>query len=111
MNKSFFDLQQSRTNLANKLEVFNAETECILDDIQKLPEWERNENLVRLQTLEALAEAIVDYDSKVQTYVRFHPEQNNTQYLQDQLWRCKRYIQSLGGDWSTIVWGKNSDYR
>jgi len=110
MNKSFFDLQQSRSDLAEKLALFNAECENILDDIRKLPEWEQKPNLARLQVLEDLAEAIVDYDSKAQTYVRFHPEHNNTQYLQDQLWRCKRYIHSLGGDWSTIVWGKNSDY-
>lgn len=110
MSKLYFDLQQSRTALAQAVLLFNAECEAILQDIQKLPEWERAENIARLEILESLVEHICDYDSKAQMYVRFHPESHNTQHLQDQLWRCKRYIQSLGGDWSTIIWGKNSDY-
>jgi hypothetical protein len=64
----------------------------------------------RLLILDNLVNIIVYYDQIAVDYVRSHPEAHNVSKLHEQLKIAQKYVNRLGGDWSTVTWGKLSDY-
>jgi hypothetical protein len=62
----------------------------------------------RIKHLEKLQETIIEFDSRVMQYVNYFPE--NTPIYKDRLAVAKKYVEYLGGDWNTVLWGKQSDY-
>jgi hypothetical protein len=62
----------------------------------------------RIAQIEQLVSVLVDYDAMVVQYIQFNPE--GTPYYKERLAIAKRYVTSLGGDWSTVLWGKVTDY-
>ena len=63
----------------------------------------------RLNRLDRLIQLLLTYDKQVQLYLRFNPE--NRGDLVARLEVARHYVNSLGGDWSTVVWGAGSDYQ
>jgi ATP-dependent protease HslVU (ClpYQ) peptidase subunit len=63
----------------------------------------------RLNRLDRLIQLLLTYDRQVQQYLKFNPE--NRGDLVERLEIARHYVASIGGDWSTVVWGKRSDYR
>jgi len=111
MNATSFNLHQTRNKLADVLENF----ESLLNDLLV-----ESENLTgdyaikifqqRFAILSAMVDAMVEYDRCVIQYIQFHPDSHNVKYYKDKLEVAKKYIQANGLDWSTVTWGKISDY-
>lgn len=62
----------------------------------------------RIKTIERLVSTVVDYDTRVQQYLNYYPE--NTPVYKERLKVAQLYVEALGGDWNTVLWGKVSDY-
>jgi hypothetical protein len=63
----------------------------------------------RLATIGRLIELVGLYDTQVQMYLRFNPE--NRGDLLERLEVARNYVNNLGGDWSAVVWGKPTDFN
>ena len=103
----------SRTVLSYKIELVNElldelETELDKAKSNKVEPYIIAKATKRLQLLDELINTMIVYDSYVQKYLAFNPE--DTSYLKDRLEVAKHYVYTLGGDWSTVVWGKRTDY-
>lgn len=106
-------INASRQVLATKVELVNdlleeLETELATAQKNGVEPYVIAKFKKRLKILEELINTIVIYDSYVQKYLQFNPEE--TSYIKERLEIARKYVQALGGDWSTVVWGKRSDY-
>jgi hypothetical protein len=106
-------INASRTVLSYKIELVNE----LLDELELELDKAKANNVEpyilakatkRLKLLDELINTIVIYDSYVQKYLAFNPE--DTSYLKDRLEVAKKYVHALGGDWGSVVWGKRTDY-
>jgi len=103
-----------RQRLADAVELVNALLEELDGEIEKAKEngiepYRLKKSIDRVKQIEQLRDEVVEYDTKVMQYVNFYPEA--TPYYKEKLEIARRYIRSLGGDWSTVTWGKKSDYN
>lgn len=110
MNSTTYNLQQDRRLLADALEVYNGLLDELEAESANLEGWAKTKFEQRFAVLDKLVNIIVQYDNSVQQYIRFHPDGQNVQYYKDKLDIARRYIIANGLDWSTVTWGKKSDY-
>ena len=106
-------INASRQVLSTKVEAVNSLLEELELEIQKAKEnnvehYRLKKAIERLRTIETLVELIVIYDSHVQKYLAFNPEE--TSYIKERLEVARKYVHALGGDWSIVVWGKKTDF-
>ena len=106
-------LLMRRQRLADVVNSVNELLEELENDIAKAQEngveaYRLKKSIDRIKTIESLRDEVCEYDSKVMQYVNYYPE--NTPYYKEKLEIARRYVKSLGGDWSTVTWGKLSDY-
>lgn len=64
----------------------------------------------RLKVFNELITAIVNYDIAVKNFEHENQNNGNAEYYRQQLQVARKYVNYLGGDWQTVVWGKISDY-
>lgn len=103
-----------RQRLADAVELVNNLLEELESEIEKAKEngveaYRLKKSVDRVKLISTLRDEIVDYDTKVLQYVNYYPEA--TPYYKEKLEIARRYVKSLGGDWSTVTWGKLSDYQ
>lgn len=111
MNASEFNLQQKRNDLVNALTDFEKLKNDLLNESSQLEsDYAKKIFNERFEILVQIANVIIQYDACVMTYVMNHPDGHNVKYYRDQLEVAKRYIKANGLNWSTVVWGKISDY-
>lgn len=110
MNASEFNLLQTRELLSNVIEVYDNLLDELENESKNLDGWAKKKFDERFEVLVKMGKVAIDYDLQVQKYVRFHPDGHNVKYYRDQLQVAKLYIEANGLDWSTVVWGKISDY-
>lgn len=111
MNALQFNLLQDRQFLSDALEVYNGLLDELENEGQNLEGWAKTKFEQRFAILEKLVDIIIKYDDSVQKYIRMHPDSHNVQYYKDKLDIARRYIIANGLDWSTVTWGKKSDYQ
>lgn len=103
-----------RQRLADAVESVNALLDELHEELAKSKEngveaYRLKKSIDRVKQIEQLRDEIVEYDTKVIQYVNYYPEA--TPYYKEKLEIARRYVRSLGGDWSTVTWGKLSDYQ
>lgn len=86
-----------------------------------MDEWEQMLN--KIENEHARKESIKDYNvvdefiwqvgnlmTLIVKYRALNPYGSENQKLKDQLWKAQKYINSLGGDWNTVLWTTKNDY-
>ena len=111
MNATTFNLQSSRQQLANVVELYAALLDELHEESANLEGWAKQKFDKRFAILDKLLDSILHYDQQVQQYVQFHPDSHNVAYYKEKLDIARRYILANGLDWSTVTWGKLSDYQ
>lgn len=111
MNATTFNLSQARELLANVVELYDNLLNELLKESENLDGWAKQKFEQRFAILEKMLDVIIHYDQQVQKYVQFHPDSHNVQYYKEKLDIARRYILANGLDWSTVTWGKISDYQ
>jgi hypothetical protein len=110
VNATTFNLSQAREMLGVVTQLYNNLLDELQTEAQNLDGWAKQKFTERFAILTKLMDAIIFYDDQVQQYVRFHPDSHNVAYYKDKLEVARKYIEANGLDWSTVTWGKISDY-
>jgi len=111
MNASGYNLGQKRNELSDVLEKFeNLLNDLEIESAQLESEYAKKIFLERFAVLKAMSDKVIEYDTTVINYVVNHPDGHNVKYYKDQLEVAKLYIKANGLSWSTVLWGKISDY-
>jgi hypothetical protein len=111
MNATTFNLSQARELLANVVELYDGLLDELENESQNLDGWAKQKFDQRFAVLVKMVDVVIHYDQQVQKYVHFHPDSHNVQYYKEKLDIARRYILANGLDWSTVTWGKLSDYK
>lgn len=111
MDYSSFKLQETRKKLADIVDLTHGLLQALEDESAALNGWQKKQFNDRLRILDSLVLTIVEYDDAVQQYVNFHPNAGSVEWYKERLSVARKYVISLGGDWSTVTWGKLSDYH
>lgn len=93
------------------MQLYNNLLDELQNEAQNLDGWAKQKFNERFAVLTKFTEVVIHYDDQVQQYVQFHPESHNVAYYKDKLEVARRYIEANGLDWSTVTWGKISDYQ
>jgi len=108
--QSKHQLLSIRTKLSEQMLIVADLLEMLEEEAANLPAEDKRLFKQRLADIDRMMQTMVAYDSQVQLYIRTHPAAHNTKYLEDKIFRAKKYVRYLGGDWSIVEWGKNSDF-
>lgn len=113
-------MSAAKDNLLMKREVLSAAVVTIGDLLTELhQELETSKNngveayvlrkfIDRVRQIELLRNTVIQYDAHVMQYLNYYPE--NTPVYKERLEVARLYIEAIGGDWNTVLWGKKSDY-
>jgi hypothetical protein len=104
---------EERQRLASAVDLVNDLIEELNSDLDKavangVEAYRLKKSKERIAQIEQLVTTLVNYDAMVVKYIQFNPE--GTPYYKERLAIAQRYVTSLGGDWSTVLWGKVTDY-
>lgn len=104
---------EQRTKLASAVDLVNDLLDELNADLDRasangVEPYRLKKSKERIAQIEQLVSVLVDYDGLVVKYIQFNPE--GTPYYKERLEIARRYVHSLGGDWSTVLWGKKTDY-
>lgn len=111
MNASRFDLQRRTEHLGESMGKLCDLLDTMEEESSQLSAYDQKLFKERLSIIDKFVDDCVEYHKSVQLYIRTHPESHNVAHLREQLEIAKKYVRELGGDVSTIVWGRLSDYQ
>ncbi len=106
-------LYAKRGALSACVDIVNELTEQLRSEVEKaeangVEAYRLYKSKERIQHIETLVHVLVSYDDIVLKYIETHP--NDVTYYKEKLEVAQRYVRALGGDWSTVIWGRKSDY-
>jgi hypothetical protein len=104
MAQAYHKVYQARELMQTYLD----EWETILEQIEN--QHVREKSMVDLNLSQAFVDEVGELMISLVKYRALNPYGSENQRLRDELWRAKKYIQSLGGDWTTILWTTKADY-
>lgn len=111
MDASTWNTIQTRNNLSEKLERLDGLLETLIEESAQMQDWARRKFDERLAIINQVVDAVILYDAAVQQYIKFHPTETNVDTLKQRLNIARLYVEHLGGNWQTVLWGKTSDYK
>ena len=111
MDYSTFKLQETRQKLIDVLNLTNELLDQLEQESAALDGWQKKQFNDRLRVLDSLIQIVIAYDAAAMQYVNFHPNTGSVNWYKERLEIARKYVKTLGGDWSTVTWGKLSDYH
>jgi hypothetical protein len=90
------------------MESYLEEWELMLQQVEN--DHVRQKSMVDLKLCQEFVDDVGELMIGLVKYRSLNPYGSENQRLRDELWRAKQYIQSLGGDWTTILWTTKADY-
>ena len=108
MNSVDYELQETYDKLFQLIQ----KMDHYLDDYEGSLEEITNETLKRQAYDEFLMlDVFVSNTARMMNiiakYRALNPYGSENSRLRDQLWKAKQYIQTLGGDWNTVLWSQS----
>jgi SMC interacting uncharacterized protein involved in chromosome segregation len=110
MSKENFELMQSRAELQKNINAVNDLLDALESENEKRTGYIKELAQKRIAIFDALIDNIVQYDSKVIRYQTINQPGNNAAYYKNQLTIAKKYIKAIGGDFNSVLWGRDTDY-
>jgi hypothetical protein len=111
MNYYRFDLQQKTKKVADSLEKLCHLLDQMEEESIQLSAYDQKLFRQRLTIIDNFVDDVIEHHKSVQQYIRLHPCTHNVNHIREQLEIAKNYVRQLGGDVSTITWGRLSDYQ
>lgn len=105
-----WELNQARHILQNAIDSANALLDQLENENVDRPDWQKKIASSRIAIFDNLINAVVLFDSKVVRYEKFNPPGDGYRYYKEKLEIARKYINVLGGDFNSVLWGKKSDY-
>lgn len=110
MSESEFNLIRCRELLAERIARYDDLLEVLIEESAQMPDWAKRKFNERMLILRELRNAVIAYDGYAQQYVKFHPAGGSVRWYRERLDIARLYVESLGGNWDTVIWGIKSDY-
>jgi len=111
MTSADFDMAQAYHKVYQARELMNSyleEWELILQQVEN--DHVRQKSMVDLRLCQEFVDDVGNLMINLVKYRSLNPFGDENARLRDELWKAKKYIQSLGGDWTTVLWTYKKDY-
>lgn len=111
MDFATFELNNRREQLSGSLLLLNELIEQLQKENETLEGWQKKQFDDRIKVINNFVQRVIDYDAAVKKYEQMNPNAGSVQWYRERIRVAQKYVEALGGDWSTVVWGKLSDYN
>jgi hypothetical protein len=111
MDESSFMAVKYRHELNVRLAMLDDLLFELIEESGNMPDWAKKKFNERLRIIRSVVDAVEQYDVAMQRYIEYHPIPANVDSLKQRLRVAQRYVEALGGDWSTVTWLNPTDFH